>query len=76
MVSNFDSAGLIVDNSSLRLLDSIGQGKQTWLLSYFGIYAYVGEFGLVYKAHLFDDEGTPIVVAVKTLKGLYNFIML
>ena len=38
MVSNFDSAGLIVNNSSLRLLDSIGQGKQTWLLSYFGMH--------------------------------------
>ena len=28
-----------------------------------------GEFGLVYKAHLFDEHGIPTDVAVKTFKG-------
>lgn len=56
VLEDFNSAGLIIDNTSLRLLDSIGQG----------------EFGLVYKAHLFDDQGVPIDVAVKTLKGTYD----
>ncbi|XP_019853754.1 PREDICTED: uncharacterized protein LOC100636458 isoform X2 [Amphimedon queenslandica] len=56
LLEDFNSAGLIIDNTSLRLLDSIGQG----------------EFGLVYKAHLFDDQGAPIDVAVKTLKGTYD----
>ena len=31
---------------------------------------YIGEFGLVYKAHLFDKDGIPQDVAVKTLKGM------
>jgi serine/threonine protein kinase len=51
-----ETSGLLVDNDSLRLLDCIGEG----------------EFGLVYKAHLFDDDGMPTYVAVKTLKGSYD----
>jgi hypothetical protein len=56
MIDKFKSTDLLIYNDSLRLLDCIGEG----------------EFGLVYKAHLFNEEGIPSYVAVKTLKGVFN----
>lgn len=36
-----------------------------------------GEYGIVYKAHLFNfkdqDNGLPMDVAVKTVKGMHQF---
>lgn len=31
---------------------------------------FIGEFGIVYKAHYYEDQGYPSFVAVKTLKGI------
>jgi hypothetical protein len=53
---SLQSSKLLVNNNCLRLLDCIGQG----------------EYGLVYKAHLIDNEQTPSYVAVKTLKSKRN----
>ena len=41
------------------------------LCNYNILTAIIGEFGLVYKGQLFDKDGMPESVAVKTLKGTY-----
>ena len=63
---------MLIMNKDIRLLDCVGQGNTYILCSHsilFIGYMYVGEFGLVYKAHLFNKDGVPEYVAVKTLKG-------
>ena len=64
------SSEIIIASKDLRLLDCIGQGRNV----YYSVLSYlVGEFGLVYKAHLIRSSNNyqPITVAVKTLKGMY-----
>jgi hypothetical protein len=55
-LKNLESSGLLATNDRLRLLDCIGQG----------------EFGVVYKGHLINEDGMLSYVAVKTLKGSYD----
>ena len=75
---------LIIPSSSIKLVESIGQGVCILAVLRYGDYvtllclddcskfllAYVlGEFGLVYKGHFVKETNTE-VVAIKTLKGL------
>ena len=63
---NLKLSGLLIPYTHLRLLDSLDQvcTVHTWQSLCITILA--GEFGILYKAHLF---GIPTDVAVKTLKG-------
>ena len=68
-LENLKSSGLIIPYSHLRLLDCVGQGKFCTHIYHFASQCLTGEFGLVYKGHLFNEQGIPTDVAVKTLKG-------
>ena len=62
---------MLIMSRNLRLLNCVGQGKvDTWWCWWLHTCMYVGEFGLVYKAHLLNKDGVPEDVAVKTLKGI------
>ena len=71
-------AKMVIFNSNIRLLDSIGEGtnynKTIKLLNNLFCYLHLGEFGVVYKAHLIVDvNGMPEMVAVKTMKCKFLF---
>ena len=69
LLENLKSSGLIIPYNHLRLLDCVSHGKFCTHDHHFASKCLTGEFGLVYKAHLFNEEGIPTDVAVKTLKG-------
>ena len=72
---------LLIPSTSIKLLDCIGQGKAincntaVEIISSVTFVSIVGEFGVVYRAHLNSYEGRcePGLVAVKTLKGTHAF---
>ena len=68
-LENLESSGLIIPYSHLRIFDSLGQGMHCTHMTVICITFLAGEFGIVYKAHLFNEQGMPTDVAVKTLKG-------
>ena len=68
-LENLESSGLIIPYSHLRIFDSLGQGMDCTHMTVICITFLTGEFGIVYKAHLFNEHGMPTDVAVKTLKG-------
>ena len=61
---------LIILKNEIKLLTCIGQGISFLLLLQTVTKMYIGEFGIVYKAHYYKNEGYPSFVAVKTLKGI------
>lgn len=65
---------LIILKGQIKLLDCIGQGTLFSLLLQTVTKMYIGEFGIVYKAHYYKNEGYPTFVAVKTLKSIYIYI--
>ena len=72
-------AKMVIFNSNIRLLDSIGEGtnynKTIKLLNTLFGYLHLGEFGVVYKAHLIVDvNGMPEMVAIKTVKRKFLVI--
>ena len=68
-LENLESSDLIIPYSHLRLLDCVSHGRFCTYINHFSSQCLTGEFGLVYKAHLFNEQGIPTDVAVKTLKG-------
>ena len=69
----------VIFNSNIRLLDSIGEGNMynlsnNYCLITFSVNLCLGEFGIVYKAHLIlDINGMPEMVAVKTMKRKFLY---
>ena len=66
----------------VRLLDTLGQGNYNILMCIFIIvmvigFAFIGEFGVVYKAHLLQSKNGNdyTIVAVKTLKGIITYLL-
>lgn len=65
---------LIVEASSIKVADPIGQGSILLGITLFQIIPYesLGEFGIVYKGQLMRTTGRfsqSEIVAIKTLKG-------
>ena len=69
---------VIIPNEFIRFMDCIGQGNTNILIYYNDIHSriiiFIGEFGIVYKAHLIGPmtKYQPVKVAVKTLKGMIH----
>ena len=73
-IRQMSEAKLLIPSEHIKLLDSVGQGKQIVYIRYIGIFriTYPGEFGVVYRGQLsagWAGRKSTELVAVKTLKG-------